>query len=299
MNRMIRYQRVCRTEFAGLIAAGIMIAYNIAAFIWFFYNLTPQNKDSFQWMAALVAICMLGLGVVHLIVLYALWRDIRYGGRPSILRSLTISLGVVSLIMLMGDVALLSDIGKETVAGLPYQGIQSEWFLVFGNNGLRVIFLVLAAVLLGITRRRTRAGMPEEDARDVAFITVHEVGFVSAILAVGAIVVAFVFPTLEPYRASLVWLFTAISIAPWALMLVVWFISRPRHETSWWDEKQVSDMGRASLFALPFVGIVLLVLLVISIGNPLMNIQALWFPVFIVAAVLGFSGLSAAFSRWG
>ena len=171
--------------------------------------------------------------------------------------------------------------------------------ILFSDNGLRAVFLALAAVTLIGARRRARGESPEDDPRDVEFITVHEVGFASALLAVGAIALAFVFPTLEPYRAYLVWLFTAIAIAPWALMLLLWFVTRQKSIRRWWDEKQVSDMGRAALWTLPFVGVVLLALFVCTIAINEMPITALWFPGFVVAAVLGFSGLSAAFSRWG
>jgi len=296
MERIIRYRREVRAGIIGLIAAGVMLAYNIAAFIWYYQNLTPRNMAGSQWSAVLVALCMIGLGIMHLLVLYALWKDVRQGGGPSILRSLAISLGVVSAILLGADTAALSDIGKQTLAGLSSRG---EWLILFGDNGLRVIFLILAACGLVQAKRRAKDASPADDPRDAEFITVHEVGFISAILAVGAIVLAFLFPVLEPYRANLVWLFTAISIAPWALMLILWFVTRQRQMARWWDEKQVSDMGRAALVSLPFVGVVLLVLFVCSIAVPEIPVLAVWFPGFVVAAVLCFSGLSAAFSRWG
>lgn len=296
MERIIRYQRSIRAGLISAIAAAVMLAYNIAAFIWYYLNLTPQNMDESRVTAALVALCMIGLGIVHLILLYALWRDVRCGGRPSILRSVAISLGVVSAIMLGADVGALSDIGKQTLSGM---GSSGEWLIVFSDNGLRVVFLLLAVASLIRASRRIREKSPKDDPRDVEFITVHEVGFVSAILAVGAIFLAFVFPVLEPFRASLVWLFTAIAIAPWGLMLILWFVTRQKRMERWWDEKQVSDMGRSALWALPFVGLALLVLFVCNIAMPEMPVQALWFPGFVVAAVLSFSGLSAVFSRWG
>lgn len=296
MERILPYRKVVRTGIIGLIAAGAMLAYNIGAFVWYYLHLTPQNMGGSQWSAALVALCMIGLGIAHLIVLYSLWQDVRRGGRPSILRSITISLGVVSAIMLFADIAALSDIGKQILAGLNSRG---EWMIVFSDNGLRVIFLVLAGLALTRASRRAKDTSRGDDPRDVEFITVHEVGSVSAILAVGAIVLGFVFPTLEPYRAYLVWLFTAIAIAPWALLLLLWFITRQKRMERWWDEKQVSDMGRAALMTLPFVGVVLLILFVCSMAISDMPVQALWFPGFVVAAVLAFSGLSAAFSRWG
>ena len=296
MERMIGYQRAVRAGIVGVIASAVMLAYNIGTFVWYYLNLTPQNMGGTQWSAVLVALCMIGLGIAHLIALYALWQDVRQGGRPSILRSVAISLGVVSAIMLFADIAALSDIGKQTLAGM---GSRGEWLIVFSDNGLRIVYLLLAALALAQASRRARDTSLKDDPRDVEFITVHEVGFVSAILAVAAIILAVIFPVMEPYRAYLIWLFTAISIAPWALMLVLWFVTRQKSVGRWWDEKQVSDMGRAALWALPFVGLVLLVLFVCNIAMPGMPAQAIWFPGFVVAATLSFSGLSAVFSRWG
>ena len=128
MERIIRYRRANRAGTISVIAAGVMLAYNIGAFIWFYLNLTPQNIGESQWMAVLVALCMVALGIVHLVILYALWQDVRCGGNPSILRSLVISLGVVSAIMLGTDVAALSDIGKQTLAGLSSLGRMADYF---------------------------------------------------------------------------------------------------------------------------------------------------------------------------
>lgn len=296
MERIIRYRRAVRAGMACLIAAGALLAYYIAACIWYYLNLTPQNIGENQWMAALLALCMLGIGVMHIFALNALWQDVRIGGGPSFLRSIAISLGVVSAIMLFADTAALSDIGKQTLAGF---GSPGEWLIVFCDCGIRALFLVLAGIALAQANRRVQGGIPGDDPMDTEFITVHEVGFVSAVLAVGAIALAFVLPVLAHLRAYVVWFFTAIAIAPWALMLLAWFVTRQKRADRWWDERQVSDMGRSALWTLPFVGLVLLALFVCQILIPQVMVQALWFPVFVVASVLGFSGLSAAFSRWG
>lgn len=296
MKRIIRYQKACRAGMAAVITAGCLFVCSMAAYIWFFYRLTPQTMDSSEWLGAVVVLCMLGMGIAHLTVLYALWQDVQCGDRVSFLRSVCISLGVVSAIMLVGDAAALHDIGKQTLAGMNCGG---EWTIIFSDNVIRAIFLVLAGISLGAARRGMGAESAEEEARDVVFVTVHEVGFVSAILAVGAVALGFLFPVLAPYRTHLVTLFTAIAIAPWGTMLLVWFVSRPRHKGSWWDEKQVSDMGRSALLALPVIGIVMLVLFIVSITVAGFDIPALWFPVLIITAVVSFSGLSAAFSRWG
>ena len=44
MERIIRYRRAVRTGMVCLIAAGAMLAYHIAACIWYYLNLTPQYR---------------------------------------------------------------------------------------------------------------------------------------------------------------------------------------------------------------------------------------------------------------
>jgi hypothetical protein len=297
MNKTIvlqkRYDRLISFIKVLSIPAAVIFIGLVASLYWFYKNLSPQNFGP-EWLAVLVAGAILALGVFHLILLLALWISSRTSETPNIARSLAIALGCVSAVSLAVSAVALSDIGKQTAAGFDSSG---EWTILLINNIIQFLFLVFALSSLPVFKKKSAAPFIIND--DTLFITINEVGCLSALMAVCAIVFGLIYPVLQQFREAVIVLYTVISLAPWGLMLIGWFISRRKKISNWWDEKQVRDMGRAAIFS-HIITVAVAVIIFLS-GQLFSSFEAdiIWFPSVIVTAVLSFSAFAAGFSRWG
>ena len=83
---------------------------------------------------------MLGIGVMHIFALNALWQDVRCGGGPSFLRSIAISLGVVSAI------ALRTRRPSPISANRPWRALAARGMADRFATAGSALFLVLADI---------------------------------------------------------------------------------------------------------------------------------------------------------
>lgn len=273
-------------------AAAIFIALACALF-WFYKNLSPQNMGP-EWLAVLVAGAIVALGIFHIILFLGLWISSRTSENPNIARSMAIALGCVSAVSLAVSAVALSDIGHQTAAGMDSNG---EWTILLINNIIQFLFLVFALGSLPIFKKKSSTPFLIND--DTLFITINEVGLLSALMAVCAIVFGLTYPVMEKFRESVILLYTIITLAPWGLMLIGWFSSRRKKIANWWDEKQIRDMGRSAIFSLVIIVIVAIVIYLAGYLFTSFDAGIIWFPSIVVVAVLSFSAFNAGFSRWG
>ena len=297
MNRTMilqkRYNRLLSAVKFSAPAAGALFIGLSAALYWFYRNLTPDDLGP-EWLAIAVAIAILALGLYHLITLFALWISSRAADKPNIVRSFSIAAGCVSAVSLAVSAVALSDIGHQTEAGLSSSG---EWTIILINLIITLLFLVSSLAVLPAYKKKITAPFIIND--DMLFITTNEVGILSSLMAVCAIVFGLIYPVLETYRGAVIVIYTTITLAPWGLMLLGWFLSRRKKISKWWDEKQMVDMGRAAFISI--IATVAAAIVIYISGHLFAGFDAamLWFPSVVVVAVLSFSALNAAFARWG
>ena len=288
-----RYGRLLSAvKFTAPAACALFIGLS-GALYWFYKNITPDDLGP-GWLAMAVAIAILALGLYHLIALIALWVSSRAADKPNIVRSFSIAAGCVSAVSLAVSAVALSDIGHQTEAGLDSTG---EWTIILINSIITLLFLASSLSVLPAYKKKTAAPFIIND--DILFVTTNEVGLLSSLMAVCAIIFGLTYPVLEAYREAVIVIYTAIALAPWGLMLLGWFLSRRKKISKWWDEKQTVDMGRAAFISL-IVTVAAAIAIYIS-GQLFSGFAAgmLWFPAVAVAAVLSFSALNTAFARWG
>src|SRR4030042_5097398 len=84
----------------------------------------------------------------HLSAMFTLILQLNFFKRENFLRAFLFFTGTVSLLMLLGDFALLSDISKEYIFGLP-----GEFNILFISQALHFVFYILMIVLLVLTRK--------------------------------------------------------------------------------------------------------------------------------------------------
>ena len=229
-----------------------------------------------------------------MIALFTLWVSARTADKPNIVRSFSIAVGCVSAVSLAVSAVALSDIGHQTEAGLDSTG---EWTIILINLIITLLFLVSSLAALPVYKKKTTAPFIIND--DMLFITTNEVGVLSSLMAVCAIVFGLIYPVLEAYREAVIVIYTTITLAPWGLMLLGWFLSRRKKISKWWDEKQMVDMGRAAFISL--IATVAAAIAIYTAGQLFAGFAAgmLWFPAVVVVAVLSFSALNTVFARWG
>ncbi len=98
-----------------------------------------------------VAVAYVIFGFFHLAAILTLVLELKFFKRDNFLRAFLFFTSIVSLLMLLGDSALMSDISKEYVFGLP-----GEFNILFLSQLLHLIFYILMIVLLISSRKSVR-----------------------------------------------------------------------------------------------------------------------------------------------
>ena len=232
---------------------------------------------------------IVGLGLMVILLFYVLtllqiaWY-VKYAEKLTFLSLFLIIVGVLCLLAIFSDVALLSDIHKQYTHGLS----QPEWSLVFpimiGQFIATILFVILH--FTGVLTRK----QVNEVSRDVSiFLVVQFIGLVCGLLGLGAASLGFLFPgawslTLHTVISSLVLVF------PYTLALGYWIITKlTEKDRQWFDEKQQRDIGRAAFFTLIFVSAFMILLFILQFNNLDGVIRYQWLPIYLFMNLLLFS----------
>jgi len=202
--------------------------------------------------------------------------------------------------MLFGDFALMSDISKEYVFGLP-----GEFNILFFSQVLHLIFYILMIVLL-ISSRKSAGKKSEEIVLkdDSIFINTQYIGILSGISGLALITI---FSTLYVGVYDLpVWAIKAgivmaslMAVIPYVLIAIYWLILKLREKTGeWYDEKQYQDITRSSFVALMMSIIFLLIVFIIQyIFEDFELLNFIWFPLYFFFILLLFSSTTLFFNK--
>ncbi len=280
-----------KLSFAAYIAAISAFIILSASLIWFYKNLTAADLGP-NWLAIVTALSILVLGLCFLVILWFLWKSSHTAENPSIVRSLSMALGCVSAVSLAVMAVALGDIGKQTEAGF---SSLSEWTMIL--LGLIATFLFLALSAPEIIKSQKADSVSTVKNDDILFISINEVGMICSLMSLLAIVFGFIVPMLEQFREHILVIFTVIAFLPWGLMILFWFVSRRKKVSSWWDEKQMTDMGRSSFYALISVVAISAALYALGLILPSFDAAVVWFPAVIISAVAVFSSFNVVYSR--
>ena len=239
-------------------------------------------------------------GFFHLAAILTLVLELKFFKRDNFLRAFLFFTGTVSLLMLFGDFALMSDISKEYVFGLP-----GEFNILFFSQVLHLIFYILMIVLL--TSSRKSAGKKSEEIvlkDDSIFINTQYIGILSGI---SGLVLVTIFSTLYVGVYDLpVWAIKAgimtsslMAAVPYILIAIYWLILKLREKTGeWYDEKQYQDITRSSFVALMMSMIFLLIVFTIQyIFRDLELLNFIWFPLYFFFILLLFSSTTLFFNK--
>lgn len=272
-------------RFFGILSIVIFI-YSLSVLFW----LKPKMIN-FEPLTNIQDMLLTGVGFGLLVImsfyLLSLWHFIRYIRHAEGIKPFPLFLfisGVLSLLFVFSDIALLSDIHKQFRHGLS----QPEWMLV-----LPMLFFQFAIAILFVYLHFTHHYSEKADdqvARDInIFLIVQYVGVICGLMGLALACLGFVFSsgwslTTHGILGGIVLLF------PYTLVLLYWLVTKlGEKDRQWFDEKQRLDVGKSALLTLFINTMLLLTLFLIHIKNLGGIISVLWLPIYLFATIFLFS----------
>jgi hypothetical protein len=296
MDKFLKNLRVTSIGL-GVIAASSLV-YNLILFAYLYPEVLHFEilDGQMEILGLLSGLSLVLIGIFHLVTVITLLAQIIFQRSAGILKILTIVIGIISGLLLLSDLSMLQDIGKQYVQGW---NSASEWTILFINHGLHVLFTILAFVTLAT--RIGRENRPEESVvkDDVLFIATHTTGLLCGMIGLIAILVALVTRLRLSIFEILSVTIGVLVLLPYLFALSVWlFMKRKEKITDWLDEKQFLDISRASLLTilitLPIMTLISVLQRIIGFGNVL---DFIWFPLFIFLTMVSFSSVTLYLSR--
>jgi len=243
-----------------------------------------------------VALIFIFLFLFHALTVIYVFLQIVYFKREDFLRALAFFLSIISMLMVLGDFALLNDIGKEHAAGLDTSG---EWPMLYASQILHFVFLIVIIILIFMTFKKIRRDRQEVVLKDEAvFINAQYIGILSGLLGIAFF--GFLLLTAELWAVKKgIFMVSLISILPYLLIVAYWLIIKVREKRGpWYDEKQYIDISRASLFTMVTSLVIMTVVYVVQYFiQSLRFLEIMWFPFFFFLVLLLFSASTLFFSK--
>jgi hypothetical protein len=247
-----------------------------------------------------VGISVILIIIFHLSAILIIILKLKAVDRESIFLSFIFFLSIISLIMVFGDFALITDIVREYNAGL--SGIESEFAVLYCSQFLHLLFYCLIMVFI-ILNNRVKKHTGQSDAEvplkdEAIFINVQYIGIFTSILGLAILASLSIFSPLWAIKKGIV-IVCAVLVIPYAAIVVYWLVIKIRERvTEWYDEKQFQDVTKAGLVS--FLSSIAILAIFFVIQNtmskfPLLNV--IWFPLYFFIALLIFSGTILYFSK--
>ena len=244
-----------------------------------FEAVSPAEEGLMNW----VGIGLLSFLAFCLLSLFQTAKFLKNARKITLFSLFLIVSVVLSLLFIFGDVALLSDIGKQYTHGL----VQPEWLVLYPVMAFQCITAIIFTYLhlYGFSK--------EEQVKHIArdsniFLVVQYVGVICGLMGLTSSSLRFLFPgaTLQVHIVmSLITL-----LMPYALVVGYWLITKLQEEhRQWYDEKQIQDIGKSAFLTLVLSVILMAVLYIINYSNLSGVVSLLWLPLYLFSILLFFS----------
>jgi hypothetical protein len=228
-----------------------------------FAAISPAEEGLFNWVGigllVFLAFCLLSL-----LQLSKFLKKARHITRFSLF---LVACGVLSLLFIFGDVALLSDIGKQYKYGLD----QPEWLVLYPV----VVFQFITAIVF--TYLHSFGFSKENQVNTIArdsniFVVVQYVGIICSLMGLTTSSLRFLFPG-ATHKEHIV--MNLIILGPYALAVGYWLMTKLQEkDRQWVDEKQIQDIGKSAFHTLG-LSVILMTLLFIFNYNSLGGVASL------------------------
>jgi len=238
--------------------------------------------------------------IFHLSAILTITLKLKAVERESILLSFIFFISIISLIMIFGDFALISDIVKEYNAGLP--GIESEFIILYFSQFLHLLLYCLITIFIiwnNKVKKRTNQFDAETPLKDeVIFINTQYIGIFTGIFGLSIMIALSASTPLWAIKKGIV-IVCALLIIPYAAIAIYWLVIKIREKiTEWYDEKQFQDVTKASLISFLSSVVILAIFFVLQNAfSKFLLLNVIWFPLYFFIALLIFSGTLLYFSK--
>lgn len=234
--------------------------------------------------------------IFHITALAYVFIQMMYFKRESLLLAAVFFLAIMSALMMLGDFALLGDMGKEHAAGLDTSG---EWPVLYLSQALHLLFVILLIVLISATSKKLKRDQDDIVLRDEAiFINAQYIGLLCGLSGMGSFAVLSVLTPLWALRKG-IFPVSLISIFPYMIIVIYWLAIKAKERSgSWYDEKQFRDMTRGSLFTLVASIIAMTIVFMAQYFSQVFEyITIIWWPFYVFLVLLLFSASILYYSK--
>ena len=179
MSRFLKSLHLTALSFGFLAAVAIIC--NLVIFSILYPQVTQlmEQQPSWETYGIVAAINIIVIAFYQLFSVIALLAHLISQKKTSFLIVAAITIGIISGLMVVGDITLLSDIGSEYEVGWQTRG---EWWILFISYGLHILSLVLGIISL-IRNLKQQAGSEEQILKDeVLFLSLHSTGIICGAL---------------------------------------------------------------------------------------------------------------------
>lgn len=272
-----------------IILGGASVLLFVFNFI-FLVNVSPK-MIAFEELSTqesnLLTVVGFGLLVILCFCLLSLLKNvkyIRYAEKITFLSVLLLIGGILTMLFIFADIALLTDIANQYEAGLA----QPEWSLVFPIMGAQaVIVLVLFVLHLGGFFTKKQFTTIAKDSN--IYIVVQYVGIICGGIGLTATSLGFFFPSSWNLFIHTV-ISLVILLSPYGLAVLYWLIIKMREkDKQFYDEKQRLDIGRSAFMTILITTFVLTVLFAVNFNNLDGILSLIWLPLYVFGEVFIFS----------
>lgn len=231
-----------------------------------------------------IGVGLLFLGGFLLLSLLRLIQHLRKAKKISFVWLIVLTAGVLSLLFVFSDLALLGDIAKQYKHNLS----QPEWMLVYPIMAFQLIVALLFTFLhLFGFKSKDQVKLVVRDNN--ILLIVQYVGLMCGLMGLTASGLGFLFP--KAWNLDLhVAISSIVLLMPYVLVVSYWFITKIREEKAqWYDEKQFQDLGKSAFLTLILSGIFMISLFIVNYNNLEGIISNIWLPLYLFFTLFTFS----------
>jgi hypothetical protein len=253
-----------------------------------FSPISASDERLLNWVGvgllSFLAFCLLSL-----LRLVGYLRKVKRITLPSVL---LLASGVLALLFVFSDVALLSDIGKQYKHNLA----QPEWSLVYPIMAFQLIIAIIFTYLhLFGFKQKNQVKHIVRDSN--VFLITQYVGLICGLMGLTFASSGFLYS--KAWNLDMhVSITSILLLMPYALAVGYWFVTKLQEEKrQWYDEKQFQDVGRSAFFTLILSVIFMTALFIANYRNLSGVVSVVWLPLYLFSTLFVFSVSNLYFSN--